>query len=148
MSNHCDKCGDHYLECRCCFKFGLNVKIDGEIERKNIETIKLIIMSIKGVISVDEEILREKVKLEKVDKIIPYTTNMFTVTQMSNRHPAFSISSLRALIFCAKNNNFEKCIKRVGRKVLILEDEFLKWVAGNPTTKINYTTHDLNKYGR
>lgn len=42
---------------------------------------------------------------------------------------------LRALIFNAEKNGFKKCIKRIGRRVLIDEAAFFEWVTdNNPTT--------------
>ena len=35
---------------------------------------------------------------------------------------------LRHLIFNAKNNGFDKVVRRVGRNVLINEDAFFEWV--------------------
>ena len=66
-----------------------------------------------------------------------------TVTQLTAKHPAFSENSLRALIFAAKprvgairngaesilpGNGLSVAIRRVGRRVLINEKEFLNWV--------------------
>lgn len=50
--------------------------------------------------------------------------NLFTVRQFSERHPAFSEASLRALIFNSPSNGFAPAVKRVGRKVLLDETEF------------------------
>lgn len=52
----------------------------------------------------------------------------YTVKQMSMRHPAFSQSALRALIFKADQNGLAPAITRVGRKVLIEEDKFIRWL--------------------
>ena len=43
-------------------------------------------------------------------------------------HDFPAIGGLRSLVFFAKEKGFEKCIKRVGRSVLIDEEEFFKWV--------------------
>jgi len=47
---------------------------------------------------------------------------------MAMRHEAFSEASLRALIFNAKKNGLWPAITRVGRKVLIHEGKFLRWI--------------------
>lgn len=50
------------------------------------------------------------------------------VSQMAEKHPAFSEASLRYLIFNETKNGIDKCIKRVGRKVLINEEKFFEWL--------------------
>ena len=54
--------------------------------------------------------------------------NYLTVKQMATKHPAFSESSLRYHIFNETKNGIDKAIKRVGRKILINEEYFFKWV--------------------
>jgi len=51
-----------------------------------------------------------------------------TVRQFSAKNPAFPEGGLRHLIFHAEKNGFDKCIRRIGRKVLIDEMEFFRWV--------------------
>lgn len=55
----------------------------------------------------------------------------YTVKQMTMRHPAFSESSFRWLIFNEKENGLHPAIIRVGRKVLINEMKFLRWIEDN-----------------
>jgi hypothetical protein len=54
----------------------------------------------------------------------------FTVKQFSERHPAFTVASLRALIFDGNTNylNESGAIVRINRKVLINEGRFFDWV--------------------
>jgi len=52
----------------------------------------------------------------------------FTVRQLSQKHPAFPEGGLRWLIFNEHQNGFFKCVRRVGRKVLIEENAFLDWL--------------------
>ena len=54
----------------------------------------------------------------------------FTVKQYAVKEPAFSESSLRALIFNEKTNGLAKfkAIVRVGRKVLIDDANFQAWL--------------------
>ncbi|MDQ7075032.1 MAG: hypothetical protein Q9O24_07755 [Gammaproteobacteria bacterium] len=64
--------------------------------------------------------------------------SFLTVPQFSVKHPAFTQSSLRGLIFNAKSrqssqgmiegNGLAPAIIRIGRKVLIDEEKFLAWV--------------------
>lgn len=51
-----------------------------------------------------------------------------TVRQFSAKNPAFPEGGLRYLIFHAEKNGFDRCIRRIGRKVLIDEIEFFRWV--------------------
>lgn len=53
-----------------------------------------------------------------------------SVSQFSEKHPAFTVGSLRALIFNASTNGLTQslAIVRVGRKVLINEDKFFGWL--------------------
>lgn len=67
---------------------------------------------------------------------------IFTVRQFAERHPAFSQSALRSLIYSAaprhRNtglrvvdlpaNGFEHVLVRVGRRVLIDEVKFFAWI--------------------
>ena len=64
-------------------------------------------------------------------------TNFLTVKQFAEKHPAFSIGSLRDLIFHSQFNGMDeyKVICRVGAKILINEDRFFEWVETNPCTK-------------
>lgn len=53
-----------------------------------------------------------------------------TVKQFSAKHPAFSVGSLRALIFNATTNGMSEsgAIVRVGRKILLNETRFFCWI--------------------
>ena len=50
--------------------------------------------------------------------------NLLTVRQFSEKHPAFSQSSLRILRFHCESNGFKAAFVTIGRKVLIDESEF------------------------
>jgi hypothetical protein len=54
--------------------------------------------------------------------------NLFSVKQFSQRYPAFSESSLRYHIFHEKTNGLNRAIRRVGRKVIISEPDFIEWI--------------------
>lgn len=56
------------------------------------------------------------------------TRKLFTVTQWAQHHLWPTTSGLRHLIFYAKNNGFEKVIRRSGKRILIDEDAFFKWL--------------------
>ncbi len=51
-----------------------------------------------------------------------------TVKQLSEKYPAFPASGIRHLIFHAKAKNFENCLIRVGKKVLVDSEKFSAWI--------------------
>ena len=75
------------------------------------------------------------------------TPTLLTVRQFSEKHPAFSESSLRWLIFQANssirsnnNDNFNgirKAIVRIGRRVLIDEGIFFKCISENNSVEFS-----------
>lgn len=56
---------------------------------------------------------------------------LLTVRQFAERHTAFSQAGLRYLIFNASTNGMAKCLRRVGRRVLIDETIFFEWIEKN-----------------
>jgi len=54
----------------------------------------------------------------------------FTVKQFSERHPAFTVGSLRALIFDGKTNGLTEsgAVVRINRRVLVNESKFFSWL--------------------
>jgi hypothetical protein len=55
-------------------------------------------------------------------------TTYLTVRQFSEKHPAFTQGVLRYIIFNEKTNGFDRCIKRLGRKILLEEAAVFKWL--------------------
>jgi hypothetical protein len=55
-------------------------------------------------------------------------TRLIPVTEWNSHHPWPPIGGLRHLIFYERTNGFEKCVRRVGRRVLIDEAAFFEWV--------------------
>jgi len=53
-----------------------------------------------------------------------------TVKSVPNKYPdaGFSESSIRWLIFNSKENGFDACIRRIGKKILIDLDQFEIWL--------------------
>ena len=51
-----------------------------------------------------------------------------TIRQLATRYPAFTEGGIRALIFRAKSNGFDSCIRRIGRKILISKSAFSHWI--------------------
>ena len=60
-----------------------------------------------------------------------------TVNQTAERFPAFTRAGLRHLIFNAPTNGFDTCLRRIGRKVLICEEEFYAYVNNARPSKIS-----------
>lgn len=57
-----------------------------------------------------------------------HNRRMIPVTQWNEHHSWPPPGGLRHLIFHAKNNGFDCCVIRVGRRVLIDEAEFFNWL--------------------
>ena len=51
-----------------------------------------------------------------------------TIRQLTTSKPAFTEGGIRALIFRAENNGFKRCIRRIGRKILISKSAFSNWI--------------------
>jgi hypothetical protein len=58
--------------------------------------------------------------------VIHMTKNLFSIRQFSERNPAFSQSSLRALRFNQSTNGFAPAFLTVGRKILVDESKFFE----------------------
>lgn len=56
------------------------------------------------------------------------TKNFLTPNQLAEKYPAFPIGGIRWNLFHAEKNGLAKCVRRIGRKVLIEENLFLNWV--------------------
>lgn len=55
-------------------------------------------------------------------------TQFLTVTDAAKKHPAFTEGGLRWLLFNRENNGFNRCVCRIGRRVLIDESELVAWL--------------------
>ena len=58
----------------------------------------------------------------------PPLSRLLTVKEWAKHHNHPPEGGLRHLIFNAKSNGFERCIRRIGRRVLIDEAEYFNWV--------------------
>jgi len=58
----------------------------------------------------------------------PTNTRLIPATQWADVHPWPSLGGLRHLIFHAKDNGFDRVVKRAGRRVLIDEKAFFEWM--------------------
>lgn len=59
-----------------------------------------------------------------------------TLRQVATTNPAFSEAALRWYVFNAKSNGLDQAIVRLGRKVLIDEVEFSKWLDSKRQAKV------------
>lgn len=57
--------------------------------------------------------------------------DLYQLAQFSEKYPAWSVPSLRFHVFHAKQNGMEEqgVIWRLGRRILISESAFFRWVA-------------------
>ena len=53
--------------------------------------------------------------------------SLITIRQFCQKHPWPSEAGMRWLIFKSEENGLEKCIVRIGRRVLIDEKAFFEW---------------------
>lgn len=51
-----------------------------------------------------------------------------TFKQTSSNYPAFSEAALRWLRFNGDENGFNRCVVKIGRRVLIDRESFEKWI--------------------
>jgi hypothetical protein len=63
-----------------------------------------------------------------------------TCAQWVKEHSWPPIGGLRHFIFFAEQNGFDKVVRRCGRRVLISEQDFFKWVETNNNNKEQLTT--------
>jgi len=84
------------------------------------------------IIHTTQELFAEKIKdmnnkqEEKLTGEMTQGKKWVTVKQLSQLYP-FSTSAIRNMIFFSKNNGMDKCIARIGRKVLINTEVFEHW---------------------
>jgi len=64
-------------------------------------------------------------------------TSLLTIKQFAEKHKAFSELSLRHKIFFAETNGFATAIRRVGRRVYIIESEFFAAIERQNTRSIS-----------
>lgn len=53
---------------------------------------------------------------------------LIPLTEWPKYHSWPPIGGLRHLVFCAKENGFDKVIRRAGRRILIDEQAFFQWL--------------------
>ncbi len=70
---------------------------------------------------------------------------LLTVNQFAKKHPFITIGGIRARLSSREFNKFDKCVSKVGRRVLIKEKEALEYFA-NPPPECKWE-YDRKKYG-
>jgi len=58
----------------------------------------------------------------------PSVDDFVTIRQLTTSNPAFTEGGIRALIFRSEQNGFNRCIRRIGRKILISKSAFSRWI--------------------
>jgi hypothetical protein len=61
--------------------------------------------------------------------------NYMTIKQAAAKYPAFTEGSLRWLWFNADRNGFSSCVRKVGKKVLIVDELFCQWLESGSAVK-------------
>lgn len=54
-----------------------------------------------------------------------------TVNQLAERQQLYSSSGIRHLIWESEKNGFKKCMRRIGKKIFICEEDFYSWIESN-----------------
>jgi hypothetical protein len=105
-------------------------------------------MTIEEVLSsILQELKKINISLEKKTTALANThapiehEKFLTIKEWGKNYKYPSEAGMRAFIFNAKLYNAEHCFKRVGRRVLINRDEFLKWIETNPNPKKVYNRY-------
>lgn len=98
-----------------------------EIYIKSMDVI-LLIMEWKYRNTKKEAINNSLLTKESISKDVQPKERLIPVSKWNNYYDYPPIGGLRSLIFNAKNNGFNKVIRRIGRRVLINENKFFEWV--------------------
>ena len=69
------------------------------------------------------------------EPLSPSTPRLYTVRDFCARHGWASMGGIRALIFNAETNGFCRCIRRIGRRVLLDEGQVFAWIESNPNER-------------
>lgn len=64
------------------------------------------------------------------DSTLSTNQRYFSVKQFSERHQ-ISEGSLRHLIFFKDETKFKNCLRKVGRKIYISEEDYFNWMEEN-----------------
>lgn len=71
------------------------------------------------------------------------TPLLLSIRQFCEQNPAFTEGGIRHLIFHKDENDFDQCMLRVGRKILINVSAFFRWLdEKNGGNKLNLDSTD------
>lgn len=91
-------------------------------------------ISIKKIERAVKSLEKDKVNiLAGSESVSSLNTRYITVKNWNNYHTWPNEAGLRHLIFYKKENGFHKVVKKVGKRVLIDETEFFKWMQNKDT---------------
>lgn len=54
--------------------------------------------------------------------------SFMTVKQLAEKYPAFTVGSIRWAIFNQGTNGFAPVIRKLGKKIVLDEEEFVRWI--------------------
>jgi hypothetical protein len=63
-----------------------------------------------------------------MDVMNPPGTVYLTPRQLAERQPAFNLNQLRWLLVHRNVNGMNRCIRRIGKRLLVDEKAFLEWI--------------------
>ncbi len=66
--------------------------------------------------------------IAKTNTTIFQTKPLARVKKMPELYPGFTESSIRWLIFNENKNGFKRCVRRIGKKILIDLEQFELWI--------------------
>lgn len=70
-----------------------------------------------------------------------------TVAQLSKRYPVFTVGSIRHIMYKRHENGFNRCIRKIGKKVIISVKDFKVWLDSQTAKKddvvIEKTLHEI-----
>jgi hypothetical protein len=84
-------------------------------------------------LELEVETLRRRLEeMERKVQRLQTPTTLLSVKELAARHPAFTIGSLKWLLFHREENGLASVVVQLGRKILIDERKFLDWFAKKP----------------
>lgn len=80
--------------------------------------------------------IHEKLSCKEPKAALKDGKRFLTVKQFTSEHPWPNEGGMRHIIFNQKPFKAQSCFKKVGRRVLVDEEEFFKWLQSYPKFKI------------
>lgn len=80
--------------------------------------------------------LREHVQQQQQARKTAQPSRRFlTVKQFADKYPWATSGGIRHLIFFSETNGFDRCMFRMGRRILLDEDRVIEWITGGKSTE-------------